>query len=179
MGGRRKQRPISLSVITDIFDKNSVNQLKKGVVKSNLINVHPKPKPAEIKIRHLNTRSVRNKTNEISDNIIEDDIDLFFISESWLCDCGDEAKIADLTPSSYKFQHVPRLHSSGGIAVLYKNSLEVEFSNTISSAFPSLEFLNLNLIHGNHPIKFICIYLPPPSKTNKLTDSMLNSNYIR
>ncbi|KAK6181972.1 hypothetical protein SNE40_009747 [Patella caerulea] len=81
-GGRRKQRPIS--VITDIFDINSFNQLKKGVVKSNLINVHPKPKPVEIKIRLLNTQSVRNKTTEISDNIIEDDIDLFFITESWL-----------------------------------------------------------------------------------------------
>ncbi|KAL8590853.1 hypothetical protein ACOMHN_063165 [Nucella lapillus] len=61
----------------------------------------------------------------------------------------------------------------GGIAFITRNSL---FEHaTVTTEFPfdhnSFELVQLTL-DGHHRVNFFCLYRPPPSKVNKLTDGM-------
>ncbi|WP_419626199.1 hypothetical protein, partial [Thiolapillus sp.] len=42
------------------------------------------------------------KRTAISDFILDNDVDIFCVTESWLNPSGDEAKCADLAPPGYK-----------------------------------------------------------------------------
>ena len=48
------------------------------------------------------------KRSEINNFLLDHQIDVFFIVETWLKGVGDEARIADLTPSGYATRSFPR-----------------------------------------------------------------------
>ncbi|KAL8570302.1 hypothetical protein ACOMHN_011323 [Nucella lapillus] len=88
-------------------------------------------------------------------------------------DC-DEAACVDVTPGGYSMRSFPRQARRGsGIAFITRNSL---FEHaTVTTEFPfdhnSFELVQLTL-DGHHRVNFFCLYRPPPSKVNKLTDGM-------
>ena len=49
----------------------------------------------------LNAQSVRNKALDICDYIMQANVDLVFLSETWLRPVGDEADCAALTPPGF------------------------------------------------------------------------------
>ena len=61
----------------------------------------------------LNVRSVRNKTGAIYDHTIEENLDIFVFTETWLTDY-DCSVIAKLTPAGYAFKHTTRDNRRGG-----------------------------------------------------------------
>ncbi|KAL8589240.1 hypothetical protein ACOMHN_017041 [Nucella lapillus] len=97
-----------------------------------------------------------------------------FITETWLKPQGDEAACVDVTPGGYSMRSFPRqARRGGGIAFITRNSL---FEHaTVTTEFPfdhnSFELVQLTL-DGHHRVNFFCLYRPPPSKVNKLTDGM-------
>ena len=110
----------------------STRELINSINRDNLIDV-PLLRPTshkldKIKVGLANCQSVRKKTDEIIDYIIDYDIDIMTFTETWLKDDGsDQRTIGDLTPSGYCFKHVPRSgRVGGGVGVLYKHPLALQ-----------------------------------------------------
>ena len=63
----------------------------------------------------LNAQSVCNKTAALSDYILEHDLDIVALTETWLSNTDKHKKtIGELSLPGYDFYHVPRLNRSGG-----------------------------------------------------------------
>ena len=73
----------------------------------------------------LNVRSIKNKTMAVKDFVVDQDIDILALTETWLRPGNiDDVEIRTLCPTGYRFLHVPRGHSRGGGAgLLFKDTL--------------------------------------------------------
>ena len=85
-------------------------------------------KPTETRFALFNVRSVRNKRLLIKDYVVDNDVDIFALTETWLHpDNRDDQVIGDLIPVGYSFYHVPRqFGNGGGVGILVKNGFYVE-----------------------------------------------------
>ena len=76
-----------------------------GISYSNLIKIDTGPFIQEFskhfKVMFLNAQSVRNKALDICDYIMQVNVDLVFLCETWLQPVGDEADCAALTPPGF------------------------------------------------------------------------------
>ncbi|XP_076449509.1 uncharacterized protein LOC143285944 [Babylonia areolata] len=141
----------------------------------NVIAINGRHQDTRMTVGLFNTQSVgsKSKRTQIVDFIKDENMDVLFLTETWLKTSGDESKCADLVPPGYKLRSFPRATRGGGLAVLYRDHLPV----TVTSAFPftltSCELIQFTLTAPQH-IHFFCLYRPPPSKQNKL----LNSTFL-
>ncbi|KAL8612397.1 hypothetical protein ACOMHN_008382 [Nucella lapillus] len=110
---------------------------------------------------------------------MDNDVDIMELTETWLRQTGDEAKCVDITPPDYTMYSFPRPHSDrakcgGGIAFLVRDCLAQKCSFNSVFPFPhvSFEVVHMTLSVNNQIINMVCLYRPPPSKRNKLTDAM-------
>jgi len=102
-GGRRKHKKIAVINIT--LDRISRTKVS-GVDFTNLISVplssdRPSTKKTRtVKVAVFNARSVgeKSKRSAISDLIVDNDVDVLCLTETWLLPSGDEAKCSDLSP---------------------------------------------------------------------------------
>ena len=122
----------------------------------------------------LNSQSVNpvGKADLISDFIVENNVDILFITETWLRP-GDDPKCNELTPVGYFTSSFPRPTGvGGGIAVVYKQHLHAasSFSDSLPflhTTFEAVEFT----VATTTTVSFLCIYRPPPNAKNKLNDA--------
>ena len=77
-----------------------------------------------MRIGLLNTRSMRKKLLYISESLMEFDIDVLCLTETWLMESDHDLVKAEL-PNSYSMVQIPRDSHGGGVAVIYRRS----FSN--------------------------------------------------
>ena len=119
----------------------------------------------EIKCGLINIQSVSNKTIEIRELISERALDILVLTETWLNDNISNSRIAELTPDTHSFHHVPRETGiGGGVGVLVSNC----FSNIKlekSQNYNTFEHLEISLRYMSKLYKFVVMYRPPP-KTN-------------
>ena len=108
----------------------------------------------------LNTRSIRNKTIDFVDFVLNNNLDIIAISETWL-KADDFLTIGDLTPVGYSFQHVPRLtRTGGGVGLLYRSSLSVALiSETIT--YSSFEAIHAEIKSNSQSVRLVNIYRSP------------------
>jgi len=75
------------------------------------LTIVPLVKSSNIKVKTLrcaliNCQSICNKTSRINDYIVDEQIDVAILTETWLSGCEmDQKTIGDVTPSGYKFRH--------------------------------------------------------------------------
>ena len=126
----------------------------------------------------LNAKSVhrnREKRAEISTFMCNQHMDILSITETWLKPHGDEGKLHDLSPAGYIAKSFPRESQGADIAVVYNKCLYKRISITATFTFQQRSFemirVSITLISGN--INFFCLYRPPSSRNNQLTDSCL------
>ena len=83
-------------------------------------------------------RSVNDplKRAKISTFISNNQVDILFLTESWLRQQGDKAKCADLAPMGYSVCSFPRPSRGGGIAVVYSDTLAKCLTSTSLFPFP-------------------------------------------
>ena len=107
----------------------------------------------------LNARSVRNKCCELRDFIIENAVDLFFITETWLNE-HDTSVIASFVPDTHVFHHFPRLSSQGGgVGVVISKSFHgVKSFNRVQNSFECME---LHITHCSRKLIAYIIYRSP------------------
>ena len=116
----------------------------------------------------LNTRSLCNKTLQVKDYVVENDIDLLAITETWLLD-QDSHTTRELCPTGYMLHSVPRGSRGGGVALLSKKALKVKNCSTAKRKFKSFEYVELSLNHLSTNLRIVIVYRPPPSSSNQST----------
>ena len=74
-------------------------------------------------------------------------IDVFFIVDTWLKDVGDEAKIADLTPSGYATRSFPWANRGGGLAIIVQSHIlqNIAFKSSFGFDHNSFELFQVTL----------------------------------
>ena len=84
---------------------------------------------ARILSRHFhahfeNAQSVRNKTTAIADFLLEKNVDILFLTETWP-NQNDHVIIGEFALPGYSFLNIPRLTTNlhGGIGVIFKTNL--------------------------------------------------------
>ena len=91
----------------------------------------------------------------------------------------DKSCIAELVPSGYKIKHVPRCGRGGGIAVVYKTSLNIQLlTSTKDKVFTTFEHMECTVSIKNYSMRLAVVYRPPPTCKNGLkTSTFLESEW--
>jgi hypothetical protein len=112
---------------------------------------------------------VVNKSLDIHDLILEKELDVLCLTETWLKEAGDEPVIGELVPPGYTFTHRARRtgQRGGGVGLVYRRQFKVQVCK--ERVFSSFDIVELCLSRGKQSVHIACIYRPPPSKKNKLT----------
>jgi hypothetical protein len=183
-GGKHVQRSIN-TLISARHQHSSVQQ--SGVNLANITQIQCNPAVSSshvsnLSFAHINARSIKNKTTSLVDYIVDQDLDVVAISETWLGrDRRDAVVEGDICPAGYGLLHVPRDNGKGGgVAVLYKANLRV--SKEVSRQYESFEHIEVRVSPANGNIFLLSVfYRPPPNRKNGLTTSQFFgefSNFI-
>jgi hypothetical protein len=122
----------------------------------------------KLKIATVNKRSIRNKSVELLQHIVEENINFCLITETWLPPDGDDVIRGELSHDGYCFYDSPRPdRSGGGVCILYRNNLKV--SKISSKAFQSFECVEWKLSTQNFILFVVGIYRPPCPEKHPIT----------
>jgi len=145
---------------------------------SNLVDIKSCSVDHQLTVAVFNAQSVGNKLKRIDivEFIQDEHVDMMFLTETWLKTHGDESKHADLTPAGYCLKSHPRMTRAGGVAVLVRDHFQVVLNTSFPFPHDSFEVIQVTLT-APVCVHFFCIYRPPPSKSNKLTDVMFYSEF--
>ena len=129
----------------------------------------------------LNARSLRNKSSDIYDYIVDSKLDLCAITETWL-NVNDDAVRNEVCPGNYILLDQPRAghRRGGGTAFMYRESL-FQVKKLDGGELNSFEFSEYSVRPKHQNLRVIVIYRPPYSDDHKvLTATFLNefANYI-
>ena len=114
----------------------------------------------------LNIRSLRNKTADFVDYVCETKVDLFAITETWLCP-NDDAIRNESCPVGYVLaDHSRTGRRGGGTALVYRNSLTVKKIDAGEKT--SFEFSEWTVQSASHNLRIILIYRSPYSDEHKV-----------
>jgi hypothetical protein len=103
------------------------------------------------------------------EHLLEMDCDVCFIQETFLRD-GDKAKLAEIKEYGWNILSDPRKHrSGGGIAMLYKNNIELK-SNTKVTKYKSFQVMESLLTTSTDIVRLVNIYRPPYTKKARFTE---------
>jgi hypothetical protein len=154
--------------LTDMDKENSVISVNN----SNLTTASLM-ETASVKLGLLNCHSVCDKATAIADHVIDNNLDMLAMSETWLSgDEKDDIVTGDLTPQGYRFMHIPRINrSGGGVGFLYRQNIQCHIVSKKVVA-KSFEYMEVVLTTWTPCIRIVVLYRPPPSKQNGLKDSM-------
>ena len=110
----------------------------------------------------INIQSVRNKTHEIHELIIDKSYDILCVTETWL-NVLDTAVISEMTPSTHTFLHLPRVGQIGGGVGLFLSNCFTHIRMIKMDTFTSFEFIEVNFKYQGSNMVFIIVYRPPNS----------------
>lgn len=108
-----------------------------------------------IKCLVWNARSLNNKVDECTQFLQDNQVDIAFITETWLSNESSVTTFA-IKEAGYEIDHAYRSKGGGGVGILWKSSLKVKCNSKIK-IYQSLMFRNIVII-GNVKINCICIY---------------------
>lgn len=182
-GGTRKQRKIK--TITGHRPTNRVtlnNRLQRsqkftGVNNANLITIKVHQEPPVLLFQAqcglLNVRSIRNKSVEFKEFVEDHHMDFIALTETWLKPTDDYI-VSEFCPPGFNVKHIPRTTDTygGGVALVFRNSLDIKLQNLNSSTYTSFEIIEGLLNSGTTSYRIGCVYRPPPSAKNKLTEKV-------
>ena len=142
-------------------------QLKQlGVNQNNLIHIECDPISPPISLTKVclgNAQSARNKVDTLTGYILEEDLDITVLTETWLKD-GDIAMTRDLAPDGFSIYNVNRkLKSGGGVAIIYRDGLI--FKPTNHKHFESLEYILGSVSNSTTQVTLLVVYRPPGSNS--------------
>ena len=114
----------------------------------------------------LNSRSIRNKSDDIIDHVLDHKLNLIALTETWLHgDDSDQKAIGDITPAGYVFHHVHRNGGrGGGVGFLCDESIKLKLEQM--KCYTSFEAMQAILVCCSITIRLIILYRVPPSQQN-------------
>ena len=173
---RRKEKRIHADTPTSITSDSTMNS------PNSHHNLH---------VALWNARSVSNvKALVVCDYIVDNDIDIMFLTETWL-GSDDPVVIIEMTPPNYSFSqggivhykspafffiNVPRNHDNhGGIGILSKSQLNLRRVQHVDFTTDCLEFAIIT--DNSRSIHNVALYRPPPSETNGFKTSTFLTDF--
>lgn len=125
----------------------------------------------------LNARSVCNKEAVIRDCIVQGNLDMLALTETWLTSVTEDRTTAGLLPEGYAIITANRKHGrGGGIALVHRTTLKC----TLCKPQPrpkSFECLEVAVTSATTCVKLSIVYRPPPSTRNGLTPADFRSEF--
>jgi hypothetical protein len=141
---------------------NRTSSLKLVDCKNVLVN-----KP--LKIAQLNTRSAVQKGDSIQDSIIDQELDILALTETWFRSSHDISVINSVAPNGCSIHHQPRTTGrGGGVAVIYRSSASAKINP--HNTFPTFEHMDITLTHDSHSLRVVVIYRPPSTSIPQFID---------
>ena len=120
--------------------------------------------------------NLNKKENIIESLILDKHLDFFFMTETWLRPSGDEVRISQMTPVNCSSNSFPRLTGQGGgICVTHSNLFGPSCISI--DEYASFEMSKTHITINNVPLTIFCIYRPPPSVKNQLTNSIFINDF--
>ena len=162
--GTTKQRDIKVRITSRHRSTNHVDQSKtSGVNKSNLTRVYNETSlDTKVTIGCVNVRSLRNKTADFIDNIMDDNYDLCMITETWLDDT-DDVIVAEATPTGFVLDHLPRVdRTGGGVGLLCRQSFRPQRQPI--KQMKTFEYCEWTLKIMSEAMLVVVVYRPPYSE---------------
>ena len=118
----------------------------------------------------LNSQSARNKVDLIGEAVIEHDIDILALTETWLTNTPkEEYYTKELSFSGYKLINVPRPGGGGhggGVAIIHKDGLSAQIVATTGAGYTTFEHCDVQFTNNSGLLNIIVVYRPPPSNRN-------------
>ena len=103
------------------------------------------------------------------EHLLEMDCDICFVQETFLRD-GDKAKLTEIKDYGWGILSDPRKHrSGGGIAMLYKNTIQLKSNNKVTK-YKSFQVMESLLSAGTEMVRLVNIYRPPYTKKARFTE---------
>lgn len=110
------------------------------------------------------------------EHLQEVDCDICFVQETFLRD-GNSAKLAEIKDYGWNISSDPRKHrSGGGIAMLYKTSLELKCNNKLTK-YKTFQVMESLLNSDEDVIRLVNIYRPPYTKKARFTECAFLSEF--
>ena len=145
--------------------------LENTEVKKNVVS--------KLSLTYMNAGSIKNKTTSIHDYIVQSNIDIMAVSETWLYANDEENApyINKVTPCNYEMKHAASRkdgHIAGGVAIIFRKSLKVHIKNSSNfscAMTDQFEYMVCDVFHNTDSrskVTFVIVYRPPPSKRNNL-----------
>ena len=116
----------------------------------------------------LNARSINNKTENVTEFILEHELDILCITETWL-QPEDKFTASNVTPSGYSIVSNPRLiRRGGGVAAIIKSDLSCKRLTNI--CFSTFEALLVKISSSSKSFAIGTIYRSPGHPNNFLVE---------
>lgn len=113
----------------------------------------------------LNPWSVCNKADTIRDFIVDQNLDILALTETWLNgSIKDDPIISSLLPNGYNFIHVPRQSRGGGTALIHRSNLVIRQVSQ-PQVFESFEVLECCISTSGTMVRLSLVYRPPTSSS--------------
>ena len=144
----------------DIWEQSSLNLDTLFEIKTQ----------SKFRIGIWNAESVRHKENQVKKYILDNDLDIFIILESWLY-LDELPSTIDILPSieGYKLHQLPRPDrknsSGGGMLCIYKHNIDITKIPAMNTKL--LEVMDLQLVAKNKTIRIVSVYRPPRSESRR------------
>ena len=121
-----------------------------------------------IKIGIANVRSTKGKTKEILHHVIEENLDLTLLSETWI-DNDDDITKAKLKTENLKYMgNKERSHKGGGLGIIYKTTFTI--SMLTCGEIQSFEYCIFKIgIEVSKHLTILLIYRPPYSAKHPIS----------
>ena len=120
----------------------------------------------------INCRSMVNKMQEIQLELVNNNLDLCILTETWIKD-SDTFTPTRLCPNGYKSLSISRQDKvGGGIAIIYNSKLNISMAR--GQLFKTMESTCFSINTGNRPVNLITIYRPPHSNVLEFCNELTN-----
>ena len=122
-----------------------------------------------LRILSFNARSIRKKIPSVMLYLVENDIHLAFIQETWLRK-SDGNLITQIKEYGYDvilYRKSRRLDLGGGVALIFKKNLKVQ--NTKLTNYGSFEHITCKVHKKSGPLSFVNIYRPEYTAKHRYT----------
>ena len=143
-------------------------KLQRGINIDNLIHIVPdKSKSREkcINIGCINTQSLRNKTDLFKECVLEDNLDICMVTETWFRE-DDSVKRINSKPMGYNLYDTIRQNKvGGGTALLVRNNIKVDILRTGETT--KFEFSEYKIKVCTVFFHILITYRPPSSSFNE------------
>ena len=147
------------------FYKTEVEKNRHGVNFNNLTYVasttYRTNRTMPVDFCLLNTRSVKNKASAMKDFVVDKNIDLLALTESWLWPGNTDANVInELCPTGCHLLHIPRQsRTGGGVALLYKKVFRIIKQSTGRKLnFKSFEHINMLMRYSSTDLRIVIVY---------------------